>query len=265
MCRPGRRKRPRPAADVAPQGTEEALADNGACEPALEMVTIHKPQSFESEQFKLLRTKLLFPREGRPPRTIMVTSALPGEGKSFVSSNLAASIAQNVNEYVLLIDGDMRNPTVHRYFGLADDVPGLSTYLADGRRSLGELLQRTCIEKLTLLPGGVPPPNPAELLTSQRMSRLLGEVRSRYDDRYVIIDSPPPKMIAEANALARQVDGILLVVCYGKTSKKVIGELVDSLGKERIIGTVINRFDMQLGSFYSDYYRYQRYKKYYKG
>lgn len=248
----------------APAGATGICGDGaGGREPAAEMVSLHRPHSFEAEQFKLLRTRLLFPREGRPPRTIMVTSALPGEGKSFVSTNLAASIAQNVNEYVLLIDCDMRHPSVHRCFGLPDDVPGLSAYLANGGCPLGDLLQRTCIEKLTLLPGGRPPPNPSELLSSRRMSRLLEEVRTRYEDRYVIVDSPPPKMIAEANALARQVDGILLVVRYGMTSRRSLQELVDSLGREKIVGTVLNRLDMRMGRFHSDYYTYRNYKKYY--
>ena len=258
-----------PVADATPGPAPEGPSTPPPAGPAYdriapEMIVIHRPQSFEGEQFKLLRTQLLFPKTGRPPRTMMVTSALPGEGKSFVSANLAASIAQNINEHVLLIDCDMRRPTVHRLFGHSADAPGLSAYLTDGGSSLADLLVKTPIEKLTLLPGGRPPANPSELLSSQRMAELIEEVRGRYPDRYIIFDAPPPKLISEANALARKVDGILLVARYGKTPRSAFKDLVESLGKEKIIGTVINRFDIQLGSFYNDYYKYRRYGRYYQ-
>ncbi len=232
---------------------------------AAELVAFHGPRSFDAEQFKLLRTRLLFPKPGeQPPRTLMVTSALPGEGKSFVSANLAISIAQGVQEHVLLMDCDLRRPTIHRLFGYSGDRPGLSRYLSDDTVSLQDVLLKTAIDKLTLLPAGVSVANPAELLSSPRMMALIEEVRARYNDRYVIIDTPPPKMISEANALARQVDGILLVIRYGKTPRKVLKDLVESLAPEKIIGSVMNRFDVQMGSLYGSYYNYRSHNKYYR-
>ena len=255
MAKPGRGQVKSAAVPMVP-GTDQL---------APELITVKKPQSFEAEQFKLLRTRLLFPsQESHPPRTIMVTSALPGEGKSFVSANLAVSIAQGIKEHVLLIDCDLRRPTTHRFFGYSGYVPGLSRYLSDGATSLEDVLVKTSIEKLTLLPAGIPVFNPAELLSSPRMTDLIGEVRTRYDDRYIILDTPPPKMIAEANALARQVDAILLVVRYGRTPRAVLKDLVETLSKEKIIGTVINRFDIPMGSLYSNYYNYREHKKYYQ-
>jgi len=221
------------------------------------LVALLKPRSIESEMFKILRGSILFPANGKPPRSILVTSALPGEGKSFVSANLAISIAQNINEHVFLMDCDIRKPSVHRSLGLGD-VPGLTEYLADDM-PLESLLVRTQVKKLTILPGGKPPHNPAELLSSQKMSALLKEVRERYGDRYVIIDSPPPQLTAETSAIARQVDGIIIVLKYGSTPRKMVGELVETLGKEKIIGCVMNWFDLSS----SAYYGYGKHGKYY--
>jgi len=220
------------------------------------LVTYLNPQSLESEMFKILRGNILFPAKGTPPRSILVTSALPGEGKSFVSTNLAVSIAQNINEHVLLVDGDIRKPSVHGYLGL-EETPGLAEYIAGGR-DLSELLLKTDIKKLTVLPGGKPPHNPSELLSSRKMSEFLKEVKGRYSDRYIIIDSPPPQLTAETSAIARQVDGIIIVVKYGSTPQGLVEELVDTLGKDKIIGCVMNWFDLRL----STYYGYGKYGKY---
>ena len=225
------------------------------------LVTLLDPQSIESEMFKILRGNILFPKTGKPPRSIMITSAVPGEGKSFVSANLAVSIAQNINEHVLLMDCDIRNPTIHRTMGLGE-VAGLTEYLNRGL-SLQSLLVRTEIAKLTILPGGRPPHNPSELLSSQGMSQLLEEVTTRYSDRYVIIDSPPPQLTAETAAIARQVDGIIIVVKYGGTPRSMVEELVDNLGKEKIIGCVMNWFDLRSSNYYG-YGKYGKYHKYYQ-
>jgi len=206
------------------------------------LIAYHSPQSFEAEQFRMLRTNILFPSDGKAsPRTILVTSALPGEGKSFVASNLAFTIAQNIDKHVLLMDCDMRRPTIHKIFGY-ENLPGLSTYLV-GEATLPELLVRTGNNHLSILPGGPAPSNPAELLSSNRMLSLLREVRSRYDDRYIIIDSPPPHLTAESKALAQFVDGIIVVVKFGRTSRDLITELVDKFQKDKILGVVANWMD----------------------
>ena len=222
------------------------------------IVSLLEPQSFEAEQFKHLRTNILFPVSGNPPRSIMVTSAVPSEGKSFVASNLAVSIAQNIDQHVLLMDCDMRKASVHSNFGF-NEVEGLSGYLSK-ETSLSSLLLKTDINKLTILPGGKPPDNPAELMSSNKMSELLKEVTSRYNDRYIIIDSPPPHITSETSIVARQVDGILLVVKAGSTSREMVEELLEMMGKEKVLGVVVNWFDMSSMKSYG-YGKYSRYGK----
>jgi exopolysaccharide/PEP-CTERM locus tyrosine autokinase len=221
------------------------------------LVTLLRPRSFEAEQFKLLRTNILFPVSGEPPRSILVTSALPGDGKSFVASNLAVSFALNLDRRVLLIDADIRKPEIHDRFGI-DGKRGLSDYLTKAT-PLPSLLRRTNLNNLTILPGGRPPHNPSELLSSEKMPALLKEVTNRYKDRYVIVDSPPPKLTSETSVLARLVDGIVLVVRTGVTARELVEELVELLGKEKILGVVMNCYDARPAR----YYGYGKYGKYY--
>jgi exopolysaccharide/PEP-CTERM locus tyrosine autokinase len=249
-------KLPEAAADTVPgkPQTAPAVAVQGFNRNAIDrnLVSLLDPQSFEAEQFKILRTNLLFPESGRSPRLVMVTSALPGEGKSFVAANLAVSVARHVNWNVLLMDCDLRRPSIHRQFGYQQS-PGLSDYLSDGI-SLKPLLLKTEVENLTILPAGRPPHNPSELLSSDRMSALLKEVATRYNDRLIIIDSPPPRMSAESAALARQVDGIVLVVKYASTSLNLIHDLIDKFGKDKIVGALINSFEARSSYYKSQYY-----------
>jgi exopolysaccharide/PEP-CTERM locus tyrosine autokinase len=217
-----------------------------------DLVVLINPRSFEAEQFKILRTNLLFSESGKIPRSVLVTSAVPGEGKSFVSSNLAVSVAQHVNWNVLLIDCDLRRPKIHRHFGF-QDVTGLSDYLTN-KSDLEPLLLKTGIENLTILPAGPSPDNPSELLSSERMAELLEEVATRYKDRLIILDSPPPSLTAESGALARDVDGILVVVKYGSTPKNQVTDLISKLGRKKIIGAVINNFDASTSRYKKKYY-----------
>jgi len=220
------------------------------------LVTLLQPRSIEAEQFNILKTNILFPASGKPPHSIMVTSAAPGEGKSFIAANLAISIALNIDEYALLVDCDFRKPCIHNRFGFGE-VPGLSDYLSN-KTTLSSVLLKTKVNKLTILPVGKPPHNPSELLSSNLMSTLLGELTKRYRDRYIIIDSPPPQLTAETNALARQVDGIVLVVKYGSTPRKMVDELINILDKEKILGIIMNWFNIRS----SKYYGYGSYGKY---
>ena len=217
------------------------------------IITISKPYSVEAEQFKKLRTAILFPSSGKSPRSILVTSALPNEGKSFVAANLAVSIAQNIDEHVLLMDCDLRIPTIHTCFGFKK-TPGLSDYLS-GEQTLDTLFLKSAVDKLTILPGGGPVSNPAELLSSEQMSKLLSDLKARYSNRYIVIDSPPPQLTSETTAIARQVDGILVVIKHGTTRREHVVDLIDMLGKDKIIGVVLNQFTQELSrSSYDGYY-----------
>jgi len=224
------------------------------------LVTYQDPAGVESEIFKILRTNILFPKTGEPPVSIMVTSAIPGDGKSFVAANLAVSIAQGIENHVLLMDCDMRRSSIHRTFGFDDNVPGLSEYLSQGV-PLSTLLRKTVVDKLTILPGGSTPDNPSELLSGQAMKDLLRQAKNRYSDRFIIIDSPPPQLTAETTALANYVDAILLVVRYASTPKELIKELLEKLGREKVIGVVMNGYRVPTTERYG-YGKYKKYKKY---
>jgi len=203
------------------------------------LVTAEKPNSPASEQFRQLKNNILFPEKGNPPKTIMVTSASPNEGKSFVAANLSVSIAQSIDEYVLLMDCDLRAPTIHTFFGYGGNEQGLSDYLAN-TIPLASVLKKASVNKLTVLTAGQIPSNPSELLSSEQMRRLLHEVKLRYDDRYIIIDAPPPYITSETHAIARFVDGIILVIRQGKTRIKEVADILDIYGREKVLGVVTN-------------------------
>jgi protein-tyrosine kinase len=226
-------------------GTQKAY-DEARIDPNL--VALHTPQSYEAEQFKILRTNILYPVAGQPPRSILVTSTAPGEGKTFTAANLAISIALNINRHVLLIDADLRRPQLNRRFGFGD-IPGLSNYLDHGV-PLPSLLVKTPVDKLTLLAGGPVPGNPSELISSERMANLIAEVTSRYADRLIVIDAPPPALTAETSVLARQVDGILVVVRHGKTRREELTDLVNRVGASKILGSVVNYLETSSSRYY---------------
>ena len=220
------------------------------------LLVMSAPESVDAENFKALRARILLSAEkDAPPRTILVTSTYPGEGKSFVACNLAASIASGIDEHVLLVDCDLRQPQVHRYLGYARSH-GLSDYLS-GRREIPELLIKTDIPKLSLLTAGSPPHNPAELVSSQKMEAFIEEVRDRYDDRYVILDATPTQFTSEAAILSRHVDGILLVVMARRSPRQAVLNGLRNLEKDRILGVVFNGYSEPLKSYrkyYSGYY-----------
>jgi exopolysaccharide/PEP-CTERM locus tyrosine autokinase len=218
------------------------------------LVTVNMPHSVEAEQFRLLKNTILFPEKGKPPKTIMVTSAEKGEGKSFVAANLAVSIAVSIDDYVLFLDSDLRAPSVHEIFGI-ENSKGLSSYLS-GECDLKSVLVKTFLKKLTLVPAGPPPLNPSELISSEQMKKLVDELKSRYDDRYIIIDSPPPYMTSEANALATYVDGVVIVVRQGYTKKERLQDIIDIYGKDKILGVVKNFATGMFGSGYGYDNRY---------
>jgi len=222
------------------------------------IVCIKKPYSLETELFKILRGRILFPVSGKPPRSILITSATPGDGKSFTASNLAVALAQNIGEYVLLVDCDLRKPSIHKNFGFGQ-MNGLSEHLSNGTR-LPNLLLKTSVDKLSILPAGIPPDNPSEILSSAKMANLIDELKSRYSDRYLIIDTPPLLLAPETNAIAKRVDGIILVVQCGHTPLNILEEVIQSLDKGKILGAVVNRYDMPS----SRYYSYKKCSKYYE-
>jgi exopolysaccharide/PEP-CTERM locus tyrosine autokinase len=217
------------------------------------LVSFLKPTSPEAESFKVLRAKLLTDARHKALKTIMVSSPEPLDGKTLVAANLAVTIAHSINEHVLLVDCDLRHPSLHRCFGMTPPH-GIREYLEAGT-SLAPYLVKTPLEKLMLLPGGTPPPNPSELLSSKKMQLLVREVKDRYKDRYIIFDAPPTQFTAETSFLASMVDGVLLVVRHGKTSRNLVVEAIESLGQEKIIGAVFNA-NHESSRMYGYYYKH---------
>jgi protein-tyrosine kinase len=210
------------------------------------------------EVFKVLRSRILHPKDGRAvPKTIMVTSAVPKEGKSFVTANLGVSLAHGMDQHCLLVDCDLRKPVMATMFGI-NASKGLVDYLRD-QAPLTELISKTAMKKLSILTSGKPAVNPAELLSSSRMYELVEELSSRYEDRISIFDSPPILVAAESSVLAGQVDAVVLVVRQGGANRTEIQKVVDNIGPERILGIVfndrtVNYFEKSLIKGYGTYY-----------
>ena len=242
-----------------PEDPETALANDicsiNRCNEKL--VVLSAPGSSDAEYFKLLRGQILYPRDRKRPKTILVTSTFPSEGKTFVSANLAASIALSIDESVLLIDCDLRMPKLHEIFNYPNSA-GLHEYLI-GKKSLQELIIRTDMEKLSLLTAGSVPINPSELLSSTAMRIFIKEVRERYQDRLIVIDSAPSQITAETRVLAESVDGIIFVVMAQGSPREEIQKAIYHIGKDRILGIVFNGFNPSRRS----YHKYH--DKYYNG
>ncbi len=192
-----------------------------------------------TNQLKFLRTKILQETQEPDYRTIMVTSSVPGEGKTFLAVNLAITFAREVDQTVLLVDVHFQHACVARVFGIDQDT-GLSDYLLRDV-PLSELLVRPGIEKLTLLPAGQPVENSAELLRSQKMRQLIREMKDRYADRYIFFDAPPILASVDGIVLSDCIDKVLFVVASGQVKPAQVTEALSRLDKEKLLGTIINK------------------------
>jgi protein-tyrosine kinase len=208
--------------------------------------------SHESESYKVLRTQILQKTGEQGGTTVMITSALPGEGKTLTSINLALTFAKEYNQTVMLVDSDLRQQRVHDYLGI-ESSKGLTDYLLNGT-SLADLIVWPGVEKFTVISGGSTVMASSELLSSPRMRDLVKDLKSRYPDRYVFFDVAPVLVGADALAFAPQVDYIILVVRAGSTSIEDVKLALDLLPRKKVLGVVLNRAD-QIG-------RYHMYKKY---
>ncbi|MCD6151728.1 MAG: polysaccharide biosynthesis tyrosine autokinase [Deltaproteobacteria bacterium] len=213
------------------------------------LVSLTKPFSLASEQVKKLRTKIILSAPERlPNKTILITSAVPREGKTTIAVNLALSLAQGLDEYVLLVDCDFRKPEISKYLGMEFNL-GLSNYLTSDI-DLSSVLVKTDLSRLTILPMGLAPAKPSELLASERMTHLIEDLQSRYQDRYIIFDTTSLMSTSEADILASQVDGIVIVVRYGETDRDVVKQALKNIDRDKIIGVVFNGADYRTSSFY---------------
>ncbi len=212
------------------------------------LVVLNNPASPATENIKVLRTHILRPKDGKLRKVICVTSSAGKEGKTFIATNLAVSIAQSFDPYALLIDADLRRSKISKIFGLPSDLEGLSSFLQDPV-DVGKYLVKTDVSKLTILPAGPSPENPSELLTSSKMENLLKEVRDRYPDRYIILDSPPVNLASETMALVQESDGVILVIRYGFSNKVMVKDAVEKIGRDKIIGVVFNSVEIMTKSY----------------
>lgn len=219
--------------------------------------------SFESENsaiaeaFRKMRTNLQFLSVDDPPRVIVVTSSAPSEGKSTTAINLALSLAEAENS-VVLVDGDLRRPTVSKYLDLVSAV-GFSTVLS-GAAPLSDVLQDTKFPRLTVLAAGATPPNPSELLGSHAAKRTLEELRSRFD--FVIVDSPPLLAVTDAAVLATNADGALVMTRFGETKREQLAHAVRSLrdAGANVLGAVFTLVPTSGPGYYGSYrYNYSYY------
>lgn len=218
---------------------------------AYSLITLEQSKSPISEAFRTLRTNVQFTSVDSKTKKIMVTSAGPREGKSSTVANLAVSIAQ-AGKTVLVIDADLRNPTQHKLFGV-NNAEGLSVALVQDQ-DYHLFIKETAVPGVTVLTGGPIPPNPAELVGSKRMKRLIEEVSTQYD--MVLIDTPPIVAVTDAAILAQEVDGVILVLASGEVNRDFAQrakELLDKVGA-KILGAVLNKADMKTSEYYYYYY-----------
>jgi exopolysaccharide/PEP-CTERM locus tyrosine autokinase len=223
------------------------------------IITINQPESPITEEYRRFKSMLIRETKADFLNTIMITSAIDSEGKSLTAINLAITLAQEIDHSILLIDSDLRKPTIHEYLGVEYKY-GLSDYLTKDIE-VSEILIKTGIGKLVLLPAGQTVKNPVELLSSEKMKALIKELKQRYMDRYVIIDTPPILPFADAIALGSFVDGIVFVIKEGYAQKKSIEEALNLIKNFNILGVVFNDVSTaNLDGHYSRYY-YYRYRR----
>jgi polysaccharide biosynthesis transport protein len=222
----------------------------------VELVAQHLPKSQMSEAFRALRTALLLSQAGHPPQVILVTSALPREGKTTAAANLAVTLAQ-LGDRTLLIDADLRKPGVGRLLNLnGNKYAGLSSYLA-GVSSLDLVtVQHPAIPNLSAIPTGPLPPNPADLLSSHRLADALAELRTKF--KFIVIDTPPVMAATDAVILSVKADGVIMVVRSGETPKEAFSRTRDLLMsvKCRLLGVVLNAVDSSAPDYYYSYRYY---------
>jgi capsular exopolysaccharide synthesis family protein len=235
---------------------------SGSSKEAVEIVTQVRPQSQMAESYRALRTSLLLSSLGAPPKIIMVTSARPQEGKTTTSINSAIVLAQKGTR-VLLVDADLRRPSVHKSLGMGPRS-GLSNVLTGSATLEQTITASPILPNLYVLAAGSPPPNPAELLASSNMKDVLAELRDKYD--HIVIDTPPTLSVTDAVVLSPRVDSIILVIRSGKTTKQALRRARDILMQvnAHVSGVLLNAVDLNSPDYYY-YYEYQgKYTHYYQ-
>lgn len=212
------------------------------------LVVVNKPTSIVSEQIRTIRTNIQFSMVDRQLQTLCVTSAAPASGKSITSANLAASFASEEKK-VLLVDADLRKPTVHKTFKVRN-TEGLTTLLTEREKKVADAIFRTHTDGLYILTSGAIPPNPAELLASKRMAELMEEMKNYFD--LIIFDLPPVLAVTDAQVIASKIDGTIFIVPKGLVTKEQVIQSKSLLEKvnANVLGAVFNRVEKSEDNYY---------------
>lgn len=229
--------------------------DANTMETGVKMIAVTDPTSVDTEQFNTIRTNIKFSNVDKDYKTLMVTSSNISEGKSTVSANIATTFAKQ-GLHTLLVDSDLRRPTINATFGI-DNPQGLSNYLSERNFDINSIIHKTSVKNLYVMPSGPIPPNPSELIGSKRMAELIKKLSEQLD--LVIFDAPPVLSVTDAQIVSTNVDGTILVVRANKTEKAAVKEavrLIKQVGGH-IIGTILNDVEVK-GSGYYGYYGYSK-------
>ena len=225
------------------------------------LMTKENPKSPVSESYRSLRTNLLYSSPKKEPKTILVSSAGPGEGKTTTVANLAITYA-NLGKKTLLIDTDLRRPVVHNVFEMNRE-DGITNYLAHATDNYKSLIKKTSIKNLNVITAGVIPPNPSELLGSDRMTSFIKKIEKEWD--IILFDSPPLVAVTDATMISKEIDMIVMVVKVGHTDKKAFEHTINNLRNVNapLGGIILNAVTHKnsYGSYYYNYY-YQYYNYY---
>jgi capsular exopolysaccharide synthesis family protein len=218
------------------------------------LVSLTNPASFAAEQYQGLRLTIERMARTNGAQVIAVTSPAAGEGKTLTSINLAGALAREAEGRVLLIDADLRRPSVARALGMADgDTNGLADIIADPKGQLAASARGIGSFNLSVVPAGMPGPAIHKVLRSPRLEQVLQEARKQFD--VIVIDTPPLLPVFDSALLSRMVDGLLIVVAANQTPRKLLGEALNLVDPAKVMGIVFNRDDRPMFGYYDEYYR----------
>lgn len=224
------------------------------------MLTPNASNNYLAEEYRAIKRPLLNNAFGKSAEEIphgnliMISSSLPGEGKSFTTINLAMSMASELDRTVLLVEADVAKPAVCKYLGIQEPEKGLIDYLDDPSIGLSNIMLRTNVPKLSVLPAGRYHQHATELLTSSNMQVLMDDLSLRYSDRVVLFDSPPLLITSEAVALSELMGQVVLVVESGKTQQAVVKDALAKLNPDIVVGVLLNKIEGKGGPGYGGYY-----------